>query len=111
MSALVKLASALPGDPEINGLDAERDDLLKEPKAIRAAIVWYWARDENTSFKTGESVPTIEFRRFEPLGKLEDVPDIVRDLVLRRAEVRTGRSPLPFDEVEPADQQPPTPID
>lgn len=103
MSAVVKLASKLPGEPEINGLDAEHDDLLAEPKVLRAAIVWYQAREATRNFTTGDEVPTIELRRFEPIGKLDEVPDVVRDLVIKHAERRTGRAPLPFDEVEPAD--------
>jgi hypothetical protein len=101
MSAVVKLAAALPGEPEINGLDAERDDLLANPTMIRAAVVWYDARSETTNYRTGDKVPMIELRRFEPLGPLEDVPDVVRDLVIKRAESRTGRTPLPFDEIDP----------
>ena len=39
MSATVKLSSRLPGDPEINGLDALRDELLLDPTQIVCAII------------------------------------------------------------------------
>lgn len=108
MSAVVKVSGKLPGDDEINGLDAEHDALIADPKAVRVGIVWYQAVDETTNYLTGDVVPRIEFRRFEPLGRLEDVPDVVRDLVLKATQTRTGRTPLPFDEVDPGE---PTPVE
>lgn len=108
MSAKVKVSGKLPGDDEINGLDAEHDDLLADPKAIRAAIIWYDVREYSHKIATGDDVPLIELRRFEPLGRLDDVPDVVRDLVLKAAQRRTGKTPLPFDQTEPGA---PTPVE
>lgn len=100
MSKIVKLASALPGDEMTNGLDALRDDLLKRPEQVRCAFVWYDVRDLNHKVATHEDVPTIQIRRFEPVGDQDKVPADIKLAVLQLAEERRGMTPLPFDKLE-----------
>lgn len=105
MSAAVKLSSsALPGDPEVNGIDAIAAQLVDhasvEGNPTRCAIVWYDVDKITWDVDTDAHVPTIRARRIEDLGLLSDVPADVRQLAEKAAEKRTGKTPLPFDDVE-----------
>jgi hypothetical protein len=100
MSAVVKLSAALPGDEEINGLDSIAAQLVDQPGRIRVALVWLDVSMITDNTETGGRVPTVRVRRIEPLGTVEEIPDEIRKLAARSHEERTGRVPLPFDDVE-----------
>lgn len=100
MSAVVKLSSKMPGDAEINGVDAQAEALRLDPEAIRVAVLYYDVQKVTFDVDSHEEVPTIRVRRIEPLGVLADVPQSVRDAVATAEEKRTGRSPIPFEIVE-----------
>lgn len=106
MSAKVKLAGKLAADELANGLDATRDDLLKQPEQVWCAFIWYDVRDVNHHVATHEDVPTVQIRRFEPVGKQDEVPADIKLAVLKAAEERRGLVPLPFDKVEQAESGP-----
>jgi len=100
MSATVKLSSALPGDEEINGLDALRDQLVNEPDRIVVGLVWLDVPKINVDTEKDTEVPVVRIRRIEPLGDVASIPDAVRKLAAKAHENRTGRTPLPFEEIE-----------
>lgn len=97
MSALVKLASKLPGDFEINGLDPTVDELIDDPQTLRAGFVLYDVTKIVRDADSGEEVPTIRVRRFEPLGPADDVSEAIRTAYFDAVEKRTGRKALPLD--------------
>jgi hypothetical protein len=100
VSATVKLSSKMPGDAEINGVDAQAADLIDDPEALRVAVVYYDASKVTHDTDTGTDVPTIRVRRIEPIGLVEDVPDTVRKVVAAAEQARTGRTPIPFEIVD-----------
>lgn len=100
MSAVVKLGSKMPGDFEVNGLDSIVDDLIDNPKELRAAFVFYDVSKEIIDTDTATRVPVVRVRRFEPLGKADDVSQAMRDAYTAAVEKRTGRVALPLDIVE-----------
>lgn len=100
MSAVVKLSSKLPGDGEINGLDAKAGWLEDNPDELLCAVVLLDTQKVTIDTDTGEHVPTVRIRRIEPLGQLRDVPQAVREAMAEAEEERTGRTPLPFGVVE-----------
>lgn len=104
MSAVVKLGSKLPGDFEMNGLDAQAEQLVLDPLKLRCAVVWYDAPTAVTDAEKGTTVPTIQFRRFEPLGDADDVSKAIRAEVEKAIEKRTGRRPIPWDITEITDE-------
>ena len=97
MSDTVKLSSRLPGDPEINGLDAIANKFHEE--GVEVCLAWLVPRDVRRNIATGDEVPTVEIRRIEPLGSPHEVPQAIIDLANRVQERRTGRTPLPFDAI------------
>lgn len=100
MSAVVKLAARMPGDFETNGLDALHDDLVHEPKELRAAFVVFDVEKITDNTDDGSRVPTVRVRRFEPLGKADEISQAIRDAYTQAVETRTGRTALPLDVVE-----------
>lgn len=100
MSAVVKLSSKLPGDFEVNGIDQQVEQLIENPKAARIGVVWYDVQKINVDVDTGNEIPVVRIRRFEPLGEADDVSQAIRDAVGEAMEKRTGRTPIPFDIVE-----------
>lgn len=100
MSAVVKLSSKMPGDAEINGVDAMRDDLIADPEVIRVAVVYFDVQKITHDTDTSTDVPTIRVRRIEPLGDIDAVDKGVRSAVAKAEEARTGRSAIPFEIVE-----------
>jgi len=107
MSASVTLSGKLPGHEDVNGLDAIVEDLVDDPTTIRVALLWIDVPKITDNTETGARVPTVRVRRVEPLGTLDDIPDVVRDLAIKAHEARTGRTPLPFDDVTSADEDDP----
>lgn len=108
MSAFVKLASKLPGDPEINGVDAIVNELVNEPAEIRYAVVWFDCAKVTEDTDTGDHIPTIRVRRIEPIGMASHVLPEIADVVADAVQERTGRRAMPFGlvEVSAADDDP-----
>lgn len=99
MSNTVKLAAAMPADEAANGLDSLRDELLETPELVRCAFVWYDVRNVNHVVATGLDVPTIEVRKFVPVGLATEIPEDMKAAVLALDEKRRGKTPLPFDQL------------
>lgn len=100
MSATVQLSSKLPGDAEINGLDAYADQLLDHPDELLVAVVFFDAAGAKENFDEGTRVPVARIRRVEPLGTIADTPQSVRDAMAAAEQDRTGRKAIPFEVVE-----------
>lgn len=100
MSAVVKLGSKMPGDFEVNGLDALVDDLVDNPAQLRAAFVVFDVQKITDNTDDGSRVPTVRVRRFEPLGKADEISAAIREAYTQAVEERTGRKALPLDIVE-----------
>ncbi|MFB9768153.1 hypothetical protein ACFFOS_27500, partial [Nocardioides kongjuensis] len=78
MSASVKLATSMPGDPQTNGVDALAPILVREglgeiDEQLRVGIIWFDTSKVTTNSDTGDHVPTIRVRRIEPVGVVGDV--------------------------------------
>lgn len=97
MSAVVKLAAALPGDFETNGLDQHVGRLLDEPDRLMVAVVWLDTKSVRIDTDSGDHIPTVRVRRIEPLGDTDMVSKTIRDAVQDAITKRTGRTPIPFD--------------
>ena len=125
MSALVKLAGKLPGDPPVNGVDQLAEALRQrydagDPNNPAAVLVIgiLKVREYRTARSTDgvTHIPTVELSRVEVLGVLgADEMDLVRpdgsvsrglcqvapqadqQRLLTAAEARTGETPLPID--------------
>lgn len=106
MSAVVKLGSKLPGDVEVNGVDATVDDLLDDPQALRAGFVQYDVGKILVNPDTGEQVPTVRIRRFEPLGKNDEVSGAIKDAYFAAVQDRTGKQALPLEYAEVVNEGP-----
>lgn len=100
MSATVKLSSKLPGDPEVNGLDAFAEHLLDPDHEMLICVAYVDAGKAVEDFDQGTRVPVARIRRIEPLGVIGDVSQTVRDAVAAAEQERTGMKPLPFETVE-----------
>lgn len=102
MSDTLKLAGALPGIEDINGLDVFADDLVEDPDGTTiTAVVILDVKEVRYSIAKGAHIPTLQVRRVE--GWLtQDTPQAVRDALVTRQEKRTGRTPLDFGVVEVA---------
>lgn len=103
MSATIKLSSKLPGDPEINGLDSISHRFIDDPEDVIVAIVWLKTVKTETYSERGddqpEEVPTVRLARVEPIGGIESTPSSITKLAADRYRTRTGRDPIPFDQV------------
>lgn len=104
MSAAVKLGAKLPADFEMNGLDAQAEQLVLAPLTLRCAVVWYDAPTSVHDAEKGTHVPKVQFRRFEPLGDADDVSKAIKAEVEKAIEERTGRRPIPWDITEIDDE-------
>jgi hypothetical protein len=104
MSDIVKLGSKLPGDAEVNGVDATVEDLVDDPRTLRAAFVQYDVGKIVLDPDTGDHVPTIRIRRFEPLGKNDEVSKTVIKEYFAAVEKRTGKKALPLEYAEVVEQ-------
>ena len=102
MSDLMKLAAALPGDSDVNGLDYLAETLADNPEGVTVtAVVTFDVRDVRFVVDKGIHVPTIQIRRAE--GWLtEDTPVEVRTAMVMQGEKRLNRAPLPFGVLEGA---------
>lgn len=100
MSKTIRLAGALPGDAETNGLDSLAKLLVEDPEGSTVtAVVTFDVRKVEYSVAEGVHVPTVQVRRVE--GWLtEDTPQAVREAMVKRAEERLNKAPLPFGVLE-----------
>lgn len=105
MSATVKLSAQMPGHEDTNGLDHLVEDLIDDPRKIRFGVVWFDTQKVTLDTDSGDSIPTVRLRRFEPLGSIDDVPAEIRTAVAVAHELRTGRAPLPFEAIEGAEHE------
>lgn len=105
MSAVVKLGSKLPGDFEVNGLDAQVDYLLDNPKDLMLAVVWLDVQKVTVDTDSGDHIPTVRVRRIEPIGAVGQVSEAVVKLVGDAFEERTGRKPIPMDIAEVTEER------
>ena len=112
MSDALKLSTALPGDQEINGLDALAAALVEDPSRMVCAVLILDVKDVRYITDVEAHVPTMRFRRGEA-WLVDETPEEVRLAMVQRTEERTGRTPLPFGEVETskADKDRPDPHD
>lgn len=99
MSALIKLSSKLPGDDEVNGLDSLAEQLVDDPEQVVCVLAWLVVPKVTHDVPTGTDVPTVEIRRIEPIGSVAKTPAAVQQLAAELYEARTGRNPLPFEQV------------
>lgn len=100
MSNTIRLAGALPGDAETNGLDALAKALVDDPDGTTVtAVVTFDVRKVEYSVAEGAHVPTVQVRRIEA-WLTEDTPQPVRDAMIVQAEKRLNRPPLPFGVLE-----------
>ena len=103
MSAIVKLSSKLPGDPEINGLDSLHKELLLDPHQIVCAIVWLKVKDVRQIIEGPDDgpaeIPTVGLARIEPIDVVDRVPAEIQKLAAELYEKRTGRDPLPMSQL------------
>lgn len=104
MSNIAKVSGALPADDNRNGLDAQVNALLNEPHELRTALVVYRTVKVTEDVETGVKVPTIGFTRFEPICRLDELPEDLKQRILDAAAKRTGREALPLDTVEVVDE-------
>ena len=104
MSAVVKLASRMPADVDLNGLDATVPRLLADPEKLQAAVVFYNVSEIRVKPEAGTEIPTVVLRRFEPIGEAGKIGDAVMQVMLDAARTRTGKDPLPLDTVEVVEQ-------
>lgn len=96
MSNTVKLSSALPKDDQNNGLDATAAELIENPRTIYSAVIMYDVPKIVDNTETGDRLPYVRIRRFEPLGPAKDVDPKLVKLFQQCVEERTGATPLPF---------------
>lgn len=106
MSAVVKLAAKMPGDPEVNGVDSLAPALVAEglgeakDKKLRVGLIWFDVAKVTTDGDSHDQVPTIRVRRIEPVGVVGDVDPAIVAAVEAAVERRTGRKAIPFGIVE-----------
>lgn len=101
MTTEVKLAGRLPGSIENNGMYNVQPDLLKTPAEHRLAVIWYDVPKIVDDVESGDRVPTMRVLRIEPMGEVGEATAALREMVMQVAEARTGKTPLPFDDVDP----------
>lgn len=101
MSALTRLSSKLPGDPETNGLDSLHEKIISDPEQVTCALVWIDYPKITIDTETGEKVVTARLRKVEPIGSADKVPAAVIELYQQVQTERLGRVLLPFADVDP----------
>lgn len=103
MSARIAMSSKLPGDPEINGLDDLHESLVDNPAQVVVALVWLDVPKitiDTEADATYRERPTVRIRKIEPIDVADKVPDEIIALYTSLQEKRTGKTPLPFLQLE-----------
>jgi hypothetical protein len=106
VSNLVGLRAKLPKAEEMNGLDAIHDQLIADGKTPWAVLAIVDAYKIETDVATGNERVILEVRRIEPISKAAEIPGPIRDAVVALVDKRTGKQPLPFDQVERISSEP-----
>jgi hypothetical protein len=89
------LSGSLPGGDQ-NGLAALAPALVNQPDQMHVAVITFVTSTLKTDVATGDVVPTIKIKQFEPFVGGSDVNELRR--LLRRAyERRTGKVELPLE--------------
>ena len=89
---MTKLASALPKDNDLNGLNALSRKLVDDPEIEHTIIAVIDCSKIETIVDTGDVEPTVRILRVEAVND-SDATDV--ELMLKRAlEKRTGRTVL-----------------
>lgn len=90
-----KLAASLPkGDA--NGLGAIASELVADPQQIRVALVLLDVGELATATDDGTVTAKVRIKRIETIRNNEDA-FVLRKLLQREFERRTGQTVLPFD--------------
>ncbi len=92
----LSVSGKLPNGDRAAGLLAQLAELLDDPKAVRVGIVFYDVGSIKTTPETGDRVPTVRIRAFEPITPSGDA-DEMRNLLVRSVARRTGQEVLPLD--------------
>ena len=100
MSDKVKLSSKLPGTEDWNGLDAWHDRLVEDPTLMLGCYVVLDCSQLVTDTDTGKVRPTMRVRQIEPLSEAGEASNAVRKVFEEAYPQRTGKTPLPFEEVD-----------
>jgi hypothetical protein len=100
VSRKVALRAKLPSDEAFNGLDALHEELLNDGATPRAAVIIFDVYKDEKVVATGDQTAVIEIRRVEPIGLASEIPGPIRDAIVKLVDERTGKQPLPFDQVE-----------
>ena len=95
MSGPAALAANLPDGPA-NGLAAIAADLVAHPQRVRVVIALVDTLKITKKVDDGTEVPTVRVRRVEVITDDSDAA-LLRRLLLREFERRTGQAVLPFD--------------
>jgi hypothetical protein len=89
------LAGNLPDGPA-NGLSAIAADLIDHPHTVRVVVALVDTAKITEKVDDGTKVPTVRVRRIEAITDAEDAA-LLRRLLLREFERRTGQAVLPLD--------------
>ena len=92
----LSVSGKLPNGDRAAGLLAQLAELLDDPKKVRVGIVFYDVASIKTTPETGDRVPTVRLRAFEPITPNDDA-DEMRNLLVRSVARRTGQEVLPLD--------------
>jgi DNA segregation ATPase FtsK/SpoIIIE-like protein len=93
---MTKLASALPKDNDLNGLNALSRKLVDDPETEHTIIAVIDCSKIETIVDTGDVEPTVRILRVEAVNAADDFD--AEGMLKRALEKRTGRTVLPgFD--------------
>jgi DNA segregation ATPase FtsK/SpoIIIE-like protein len=93
---VTKLASALPKDNDLNGLNALSRKLVDDPETEHTIIAVIDCSKIETIVDTGDVEPTVRILRVEAVNAADDFD--AEGMLKRALEKRTGKSVLPgFD--------------
>lgn len=87
--------NALLPKGEANGLASTADELAKDPRRLRAALIVYDAKRGTEDYDLDDKVITVRIRRVEPLLPMD--LDAAEAMIRRAAEARAGQPVLPLD--------------
>jgi hypothetical protein len=88
------LSGSLPSGDQ-NGLAALAPALVNKPEQLHVAVITFSTSKLTTDVDSGDVVPTVRIRQFEPFVGSSDV-DELRRLLRRAYERRTGKVELPL---------------
>jgi hypothetical protein len=90
-----KLQASLPkGDG--NGLGSMASELVADPAQVRVGLVLFDVGSLETATDSGEVTAKVRLRRIEVITHTDDAA-VMRRILMRAFERRTGQTTLPFD--------------